>query len=256
MKKLKETFKHNNSGQLLIVAALAIAVLISSTTTYVYELSKETSGTNDSTINESILAIRQSTKNVMISSLANVSNGGTRTLLTENLNTFLHTLRNTHQLGICNLEFTTFNDSGYDEGTRLSWDTTSPATSSAYANFTLQAYGENSRIITKFAINVTTAVAVSGFYITLAGGEKNVSLTCNLKNEGEPALVKNLTVFYNDAGNWTQAGTANGLSVADYGNGTYTVSFRVVVADPVQVSVQILDLRNIFVRANMTCYAG
>ena len=86
MRRCGKKFKANNSGQLLIVAALAIAILISSTTIYVYELSRETSRTDASSIGNSILALKQGTKSTLISSLANVSNGGEKTVLTANLN--------------------------------------------------------------------------------------------------------------------------------------------------------------------------
>jgi hypothetical protein len=254
LKKLKKTFKRNNSGQLLIVAALAIAILISSTTTYVYELTRESSGTNTSSITDFVLAMKQTTRNVVISSLANVSNSGVNTILTENLNLFSQVLRNMHQLGINNLEFTVRNVSGYDEGSQLSWGASGVGVSSASANFTLQVYAETANITVEYAVNITTVVTVSGSYVALVGNAKNVSLTCNIKNEGQPALVKSLAVFYNDAGNWTQVGAANNLSIVDHGNGTYAVSFTIADEDPVQVSVQVLDLRNIFACANVTCF--
>jgi len=90
LKKLKKNLGGKSSGQLLIVAALSIAVLISSTTIYVYEVSRETNSVKNNSISDFVLAVKQSTRNAMISSLVNVSNGGERTVLTDNLNSFFH----------------------------------------------------------------------------------------------------------------------------------------------------------------------
>jgi hypothetical protein len=253
LKRQKEAFKRNNSGQLLIVAALAIAILISSTTTYVYELTTESSGTNNSSINDFVFVIKQSSRNVVISSLANVSNGGVNAILRENFNLFSQVLRNMYQLGINNLEFTVQNDSSYSEGSRLSWGNSGVGVSSASANFTLRVYAETVNVTVEYAVNITTVVTASGSYNALVGNAKNVTVACNIKNEGQPALAKSLAVFCNNAGNWTQVDAANDLSVIDHGDGMYAISFMVAVEDPVQVSVQVLDLRNVFVYANMTC---
>jgi hypothetical protein len=252
MRKLRIR-ERKDSGQLLIVAALAIAVLISSTTTYVYELSEANLGTHPTVINDFVFSIKQATRNSMISSLANVSNGGSRGVLSENLDSLSRVLRSTHQSGITNLKFTAFNTSDYIEGTRLLWNATDMGVSTGFSNFTLQVYGDTS-IDMKYAINVTSAITVTASYTTLAGGEKNVDLIFNVTNEGEPALAKNITLFYNDNGNWTQVTLSNNLSIIDYQNGTYAVFFSVMVSDPALISVHILDFRGIFVDAETTCF--
>jgi len=255
MKKYGREFKANSSGQLLIVAALAIAILISSTTIYVYELSREANSANAQSISNFILALKQSTRNTMISSLANVSNGGEKTVLTTNLNELSQVLRSLNHFGICQLAFTPLNDSDYDAGIWLSWNTSDVGVSSAYADFTLNVYGATAKVTVNYAINITTAIAVNGSYVTLESGEKLVNLTCKMYDEGEPALTENITLFYENLGNWTLVGASNSLSIVDYGNGTYLISFTVEVpSDVVQVSVHAHDLRGISVQANTTCY--
>jgi hypothetical protein len=255
MKKRGRKFKANGSGQLLIVAALAIAILISSTTIYVYELSTETNSPDASSISDFILASKQATRNAVISSLANVSNRREKTVLTTNLNNLSQVLGSMNQFGICQLAFTPLNDSSYDEGTWLSWNASGVGVSSAYVNFTLTVYGATAKVTADYAVNITTAIVVNGSYTTLGGGEKLVNLTCKIYNEGEPALAKNLTVFYENLGNWTPADVSSNLSVTECGEGTYSISFTPETSsDPVQVSVQVYDLREIFVQANTTCY--
>jgi hypothetical protein len=255
MKKRQRKRRANSSGQLLIVAALAIAILISSTTIYVYELSKETNNSDASSIGSFVLALKQSTRNAMASSLANVSNGGEKSVLVTNLNRLSQVFRNINNLGICRLDFTPLSDSNYDSGTWLSWNTSDMGVSSAYANFTLEYYDSAMNVTLDYAVNVTTAVTISGYYTKLGGDEKLVNLTCNVYNEGKSSLAKNMTLFYERLGSWLPVDSSNSLFIMDYGNGTYHISFTVATpSNAVQVSVHIYDLRDIFVQANTACY--
>jgi hypothetical protein len=254
MKRQVEEFRADRSGQLLIVAALAIAVLVSSTTIYVYELSRDTNSSDRRPLNDFVLSLKQSTRNVMISSLANVSNGGSSSVLATNLNTFSQLVASLHHLGTICLDFTPLNDSTYDSGTYLSWNTSDIGVSSAYVNFTLRVYGLEEAIDAAFAVNVTTTITISGSYATLLSGDKQVSLTCRVYNEDGPALAKNMTFFYENSANWIQVEASNDLFIIDQGNGTYLVSFTVnIPSDTVPVSVRGYDSRNVFVLANTTC---
>jgi hypothetical protein len=255
MKKHQRKLRANNSGQLLIVAALAIAILISSTTIYVYELSKEVNSEDYSSISNFILALKQSTRNAMISSLANVSNGGEKNVLATNLNGLSQVFRSINNLGICQLAYTPLSNSNYDSGTWLSWNKSDVGVSSAYANFTLEVYGMTMNMTLNYAINVTSAITVNGYYTNLVGNEKLVNLTCNVYNEGKPALAKNMAFFYEELGSWLPVDSSDNLYIMDYGNGTYRASFTVETPlNAVQVSAHFYDLRDIFVQANTTCY--
>jgi hypothetical protein len=255
MREGRRKFRKNSSGQLLIVAALAIAIIISSTTIYVYELSKETNSTYTSpSINNFILALKQSTRNTVVGSLANISNGGEKTALTANLNELSQVFRDLNYFEICQLDFIVFNGSNYDSGIWLSWNTSDLGVSSAYADFMLKVYSTTANVTTSYAVNITTIVTISGNYTELVGNEKLVNLTCKIYNEGEPALAKNISLFYEKLGSWIPVDSSNNLSINDYGNGTYAISFTVdVPSDQVLVSAHVYDLRDIFVRANTTC---
>jgi len=254
MRKCKRKFRANSSGQLLIVAALAIAIIISSTTIYVYELSKETNSTENRSISDATLALKQSTKNTIISSLANISKGGENAILEANLNALSQVFRNLHQIGMCYLSFTLINDSTYDSGVCLSWNTNSSGVSSAYANFTLKVQSMAANLAIDYAVNITTTIAINGAYTTLEGEEKLVNMTCRVFNEEKPALAENITLFYENLGSWVPVNSSNNLSTVDYGNGTYLLYFTVSTSSPVQVSMHVYDLRDIFVQANTTCY--
>jgi len=118
---------------------------------------------------------------------------------------------------MCYLSFTLINDSRYDSGVCLSWNTNGSGVSTAYANFTL----------------------------------KVQSMAANLAID----YAANIALFYENLGSWTPVNASNNLSTVDYGNGTYLLSFTVNTSSPVQVSTHVYDLRDIFVQANITCYA-
>jgi len=259
MKNSRNNLRSNSSGQLLLVAALAIALLISSTTVYVYELSKETNVADSSPTDDFVSALRQSVVNTMVGSLANISNGGDRAVLGTNLNALSEVVLSLKQFGISQLDFSLLNDATYDSGVQLSWNTSDVGISSAYADFKVRVYGAAANITAGYAINVTTTLTISGSFVALSGDERLINLTCQVYNEGEPALSKNVTLFYENLGSWIPVDSSNNLSIMDYGNGTYTISLTVngppvIPPDSIQVSANIYDTREIRVQANTTCY--
>jgi hypothetical protein len=134
-------------------------------------------------IAELVLAIKQSSRNAVISSLANASKSGEKSVLDANLNSLSKAYRSLNQYGICNLFFTVLNDSNYADGIWLSWsDTSRFGVSSAYANFSLAVYGLTANITANYAVNIKTAVKLEGYY-TIYGSEKSVSLICQVFNE-------------------------------------------------------------------------
>ncbi|MEM3699471.1 MAG: hypothetical protein QXL57_01180 [Candidatus Bathyarchaeia archaeon] len=251
----KKRVKTKSSGQLLIVAALAIAILISSTTIYVYELSREKTVAQDRLTSEVVFAIKQASRNAVISALANASKGGEKLVLETNLDVLSQVCRSLTQFGICNLSFTLLSDSNYADGIRLSWsDTNGLGVSSAYADFTLRLYGLRVNLTANYSVNITTSITLDGYYTTINDSEKLVSLLCQVLNDGQPTLAKNIILYYKNSGVWLPVTSSNNLSITDYGNGTYIISFTVVTDSDVQVSVYVTDLREVFVQANKTCY--
>ena len=109
----------------------------------------------------------------------------------------------------------------------------------------------------EFDVNITTTLIIEGVYTKLGGTLKDVNVTCNVLNEGEPALARNFTMYYEEDGdlavqNWTRVDSP---STTDYGNGTYLISFTADTQgrnDPMLVSTHMDDLREIFVQTNTT----
>ena len=230
MKKPNKIFRTKSSGQLLIVAALAIAILVASTTVYVYELAGEKQNTEDYSLSEFVLALKLGSKNAVISALANVSNGGEKTVLANNLETLSSASKSFCKHGLWRLSYMLLNSSGYEDGIRLSCNVTA-----------------------NYAINITTVLTLYGYY-TGDGVEKTVNLMCQVFNDGKPAQIENITLYYEDFGVWFPVGESNNLSITNYGNCTYAISFTAAISsDTVQVSAHVHDLRNVFVMANVTC---
>ncbi|MEM0254040.1 MAG: hypothetical protein QXK78_05725 [Candidatus Bathyarchaeia archaeon] len=104
-------------------------------------------------------------------------------------------------------------------------------------------------------VNVTTTIAITGKYFTLINGdhvETNVTVTCRVFNEEGPHLAKQINIYYRGPSrDWV---LVNNSQIIDYSSGTYTLSFRVPSElDQVEVSIHILDTRDIFVMASVTC---
>lgn len=253
MKKPNKIFRAKSSGQLLIVAALAIAILVASTTVYVYELAGEKQSIEDYSLSDFVLALKLGSKSAVIGALANVSNGGEKTVLADNLEALSSISTSFYKHGLWRLSYMLLNSSGYEDGIRLSWNTSGFGVSSAYAVFSLRVFGLTSNVTANYAINVTTVLMLDGYY-TGNEAEKTVNLTCQAFNDGKPAQIENITLYYEDFGSWFPVGESNNLSITDYGNGTYAISFTATVSsDKVHVSAHVRDLRNVFVMANITC---
>ncbi len=240
------SFQCNRSGQILIVAALAIAVMISSTTIYVYELGKSVDAENAGSIDSVFRNLKQGARNALTSSLANVSRGGERSVLASNLRSFSNAVQDSYVFLLCNLSYSPLEDTDYESGFRLSWNTSSLDVSSVFARFNLTVREGSTKADTFFDVNVTTALRLSGSH-TVTGSQMQVNLTYAFYAEDNPASLGSLMVFYETNGNWTQVDLLS-LTVVDQGDGTYFLSLNVPL-DATRVCLQVLDLRGIRVES-------
>lgn len=245
MREHKKSLRRNRSGQLLIVAALAIALLISSTTVYVYEVSQEPVTDESTQLSLYLPGLKQSTRNTVTSSLANISKGGETATLETNLAELSDNMLSL-DFGICNLSYTSLNESPYDSGIVLSWNRTDANVSGAYVNFTLNIYGINSKISTQYSVNITTTLFLASIAVN-TDTVKHVNLTCNVSNEDKPAPAESFVVYCEESGTWTKIESSAVLQM-DYGNGTYSLCFTAPL-ESTQLLLQMNDLRGIQVQA-------
>ena len=249
--------KRRNSGQVLIIASLVVTLLLLSTALYVSEIEKN-AAVYESRAKPAFSAYKLGVTHTVISALANISNGGSTDVLVADLNQFKSVVNKNSFSAIVKMDVTPLNAAPYQDGVWISWGSSGRGISSAYVNLALNSSGTSAIHYSEYAINVTSEIEVNGYYTLLMGSLKQVNLTCNILNEGKPALAQNFTVYYEQDGSlspeeWIPVASPG---ITDYGNGTYTMSFTAETTnpdDPMLVSVHSHDLRYILTKANVTC---
>ena len=252
----KRNLKRDNSGQVIVIAALMVALVLLSTAIFVIQTEKDVPTVSPDT-NNIFSAYQQAARNTLISALASITNGSNPSILTADLNELDSTIASHSYQSILQMNFTLLNDTLYQNGIWIPKATNGQGISSAYVTFTINSTGTSSTSSLEYAVNVTSQANLSGSYLQLSGTLNQVNLTVNVLNEGKPALAQNFTFYYKDAassiGNWIQVTSP---SIMDFGNGTYTVSFNAQTqqpGDPLLASVRCQDQRGIVIDANVTC---
>jgi hypothetical protein len=243
-----------SSGQVLVIAALIIALTIISTELYVYELGKTIGEANTNFFNDYIFAIKLGSQNIVTGSLANVSQGGPNQTLIVNLERWASLVSSQYHLGMTVLNFTPYEMPPYSSGIAILWGSDGLGVSSACADFDLKISDLGVNVNMTYAINVTTTILIQGAYRVIQGDEKQVNVTCNLLNEGRPALAKDIILYYRNLNDWLIPGPQNNCTLVDYGNGTYLISFvGEISSSDVEISLHAYDQREICTQANVTC---
>lgn len=242
------------SGQILVLAVLVVSLVLLSTQFYIYEVGRSLQEVESMRVNDFVLAVKLGSKHVVAGSLVNISAGGDSSILFANLERWVSFTGGLYQYGKPVLDFTLGNTSPYTNGTHVSWGTNGFGISSAYVDFDFSLLDGQVNVRMPYSVNVTTSLVVEGVYRTLQGSVKQINVTCNVLNEGNPALAENVTVLYESSSSWLRADGQSNYSFTDYGSGTYLVSFEADIPEAnVNVSAQVYDLREIYVQANATC---
>ncbi len=247
--------RKNRSGQVLILAALAMAFIISSVMVYVYQTSRSLSEEPRSMLNGFVRNVKLESRSLVIGSLANISWGGSNETLRNNLQRWESFLESNYYLGECAFSFELCEDGLYSSGLRISWGANGFGVSSAKVDCSLNLTDENGELTARYSVNVTSHIIINATSRWISGIYQ-INVTIHVFNEGSPALCKNLTVYYQDKiGNWHEAGPSNLYTLDDYGNGTYVARF--IVGPPRVESrgirVECFDQREIYVEATTTC---
>lgn len=246
------------SGQVLLVGVLIIALLLLSTEIYVYDLGKAVREAKQNSFGDFVIAVRLGSKHVVAGSLAKVSHGLAFSQINQTLETNLEGwssfVGRLYQSGKCILDYELRETAPYLSGIWIYWGANGTGFSGAYADFTLQLLDLGVDVNLKYATNTTTGLFIQSTYKAMQGSNKQVNVTCNLLNEGKPALAKNTTVYYKNETEWLTPTQQNNYSISDYGNGTYSMSFVAnISSNNIQLSVQAYDQREIYVQSNITC---
>jgi hypothetical protein len=247
--------KHGRSGQILVITTLIVALIMTSTATYIYETSRNLEDAEPYLLNDYVRSIEIGSRHAVVSALANMTRGGLSQTLATNLDKWKSTVEKQYAVGKLTLTYTLRSIEPYTFGYNVVWGNSGTGVSEAYASFLLKASGDSLEMQVPDYSNVSTSLRVEGF-ITLASPNITwVTVKCRLFNEDQSVLAKNLTLYYRDSTQWTVPTQSNNYVAVNYGNGTYQARFSLVdAAIPVDVSALVVDGRNVVVRADATCW--
>ena len=248
----KPNSRRNNSGQVLIITSLLVALLLLSTIIFVMETEKEVptikTGENDPFMN-----YQQTEKNTLISALSNITDGGNANILKSDLDALNAAITSGSYLSMLQMNYTPLNATPYQNGIMILWNN-SQGISSASVSFSINSSGLSSTSSVQSTTNVTSEINVTGNNTRIDDSLREVNLTLNLLNENKPALAQNFTFgFENKNSSWVNVDSPN---ITDLHNGTYTVTFNIETAqtnNPIYVQTFCQDLRGIVIGANVTC---
>jgi len=244
-------------GQVLIVAAFAISILLLSTNVYIYRNSRIDASPAYGTLIDYAQHIRLGSIHAVTASLVNVSNGGPSSNLGDNLDRWEAFTRGDYRFGICDLNATLGSQVPYSDGIWLDWGTSGVGVSSAYVDFTLGIGGRGAEVDWAFSVNKTTEIRTLGSYTVVSGNQKNVTVTLDVLNEDSPALAQSTTLEYLKSGQPMDASQEGDYAIMDYGNGTYRFTFSALVpGNKITIHMRINDMRGVFVEAQETLSEG
>jgi hypothetical protein len=222
----------SNQGQVLIVAALVIAVMLLSTALYIADAQK-TQLKADAETSLNLPFYKQGIEHTMICALVNISNGGDPGILQTDLDSFNTFVSENSFEAFFTAEVTLRDTDDYQNGVWQVQNQSGTSIISAYATLNVDSSGTNEEMQSVFDKNVTSMIQTQGSY-TQDNTSKQVQLTCQVFNEGQSALAGNFSVSYEKDGsleseNWT---TIESPNIINPGDGTYTISFEAPADQP------------------------
>jgi hypothetical protein len=250
----KKSIRRNNSGQMLIITSLVVVLLLLSTIVYVTDIEKKAPVFIPEG-NSGLSEVKQAAAHTLVSALANITNGGNRSVLADDLNRFKSAVESHSYNAISELNFAELNAAPYSEGFWISHYTDGEGISSAMVSFVLNSTGNSASYYSEYSINVTSSISIMGNYTSIDENQSRVMVTCKVFNEGKPASASNLTFYYKQNGT-TFLVPAILTNTIDYGNGTYLSFFYaqgITQNGQLLISVNCVDTRGVSVWANATC---
>ncbi len=237
-----------NQGQVLIIAALVIVVMLLSTAMYIVD-SQKTQLKAQTETGLNLPFYKQGIQHTMISALANISNGGTTDILETDVDSF-NTFVSQQSFGAFFTSEATLQDGGaYQDGVWQVQNQSGTAILSASASFNVESSGTNEKIQSDFTMNVTSMIQTQGVY-TQDNSSKQVQLTCQVFNEGKPALAANFSISYENDGSLASESWApvEAPNITDYDDGTYLITFNATteqLENPLLIWLSCQDQRGI-----------
>ena len=245
--------RNGDSGQILLIAAFIMASLLVSAQLYILDVGKISGEMNSDSLNDLMSCVKLGSRHVVSGSLANISNGGSSSLLESNLREWAEFLSAQYVEGKNILNFTLEESSPYSSGVWLLWGADGYGVSSACVDFIHTLAGREADVDMAYSVNVTTALLISSTSHMLNETARQINVAIKVLDEAGPALATQITVYYSVSGSWLIPDDANDFALLDYGNGTYVASFTAAIPTPqAEVSVHTADSRGVYVQANVT----
>lgn len=244
--------KRKTSAQVLILAAIAIALILVSTEVYVFQLSQDSLSENLSSPNDFATNVKLSSRNLLIGLVSNISKDKDDQILEPALERWIAFIIDNYYLGECTARFELCENGSYSSGLRMDWGQDGFGITSASVGFQMNLTGDKGDVAVYYSVNTTTSLSVYSSSVSLNANRRLVNVRSDVSNEGGPALARNLVVHYKGLGDWSDASLSEAYRQDDFGNGTYQASF--ILEDLVtEVSVICCDSRDILVQTNATC---
>lgn len=249
---MTRSFRRDCRGQVIVVTALLVAVILLTTAMYVIEVQKNTPSVQS---DDGMLVdnYQLSVRSTAISALANFSGGGNRGVLDSDLAQLRSVILAHSYKAQLSLTYELLGSGGYIDGLRVWWGALGEGVSSAYVTVTCGSSSYRGSSQVTYMVNVTDSIQVAGSYLQSNDTQKIVNLTVHLSNEAGGALADSFTITYFNASSWVTPETP---AISSNGDGTYTIAFNAdtgLIGELLDVSVVCLDTRGISVGASVTC---
>ncbi len=246
--------RREKSGQVILIAVLAMALMLLSAQVYVVNVQMSTFSFDSDALTDYIAALKQGSRNLVAGSLANISRGGAVSILSVNLDRWKVLVNSQNQFGKSALTYAREESAPYSGGVWLSWGSQGRGVTSSTVDFNFSLSDREVDADLTYTTNVTIGLSVEGTYRITGLIEKEVNVTINLTNEDASALANQIKVYYKALATWQEPTELNNYALTDYGNGTYRASFDILVSLlSVEVSVHAIDGRGILVQTDATC---
>jgi hypothetical protein len=249
---MNRNFRRDNRGQVIVITALLIALIILSTVVYVTAIVKQAPAV-ESNQYAVYPQYQQNLRNTLISALANITHNGNVQVLDADISK-LNQVFSSHDYGsMLQINYTLPNDSSYQNGLCISNQQENHAVIGAQVSYQLNSIGNAKISNAEGNVNITSEAYLSGNCVQNNETTKQLSLTTKVLNDGRPALAAKFTCYYQNGTAWIQP---ENFVVTDFGNGTYSIVFLAQVgqsSDHVFAALNVLDKRGINVSVNTTC---
>jgi hypothetical protein len=246
------SLRKDNKGQVIVITALLIVLLMFSTVVYVTEVIKQ-APTIETKQFDVFPQYQQNLRHTLISALANITNGGNTQVLNQDIEKLNQIFSSHLYESTLQIDCVLANTAPYKNGLWSSGDLENHAVIGTQASYQLHSIDSTKVSTVVGNVNVTSEAYLSGISSQIDQTTKQGTLTLRVLNEGTPALASEFKCYYLNGTQWISIQTPD---INDSGNGTYNIVFSVNPSQPsdqLTVSINVIDQRGINMRVQVTC---